>query len=93
MSSTPLSENAIRNPNGAPSLSNKTNPQLPDMRCATSQTRDQHNRYLINTVCLHQETKKILPPTEQQGLILCDDVLAVKTEEESVASWSQMMNL
>ncbi len=42
MSSTPLSRNAIRSPNGAPSLNNKTNPQLLDMRCAASQTRDQH---------------------------------------------------
>lgn len=41
MSSTPLSGNVIRSPNGAPSLCNKTNPSL-DTTCATFQTRDQH---------------------------------------------------
>lgn len=41
MSSTPLSGNVIRSPNGAPSLSNKTNPPL-DTSCAAFQTRDQH---------------------------------------------------
>lgn len=61
MSSTPLSGNAIRSPNGAPSLSNKTNPPLLDMRCAASQTRSAHTLYLINTVCLHDDTKKHLP--------------------------------
>lgn len=94
MSSTPRSENAIRSPNGAPSLNNKTNPQLPDMRCAASQTRDQHTIviWLILFVYKKIQKKKILPPTVQQGLIQCDDVSSVKTEKELVASWSWMMN-
>lgn len=41
MSSTPLSLNVIRSPNGAPPLSNKTNPSARH-EFAASQTRDQH---------------------------------------------------
>lgn len=62
MSSTPLSGNAIRSPNGAPSLSNKTNPQLPDMRCAASQTRDQHTIVIWLILFVYMKTQRSVSP-------------------------------
>lgn len=62
MSSTPLSGNAIRSPNGAPSLSNKTNPQLLDMRCAASQTRDQHTIVIWLILFVYMKIQRSVSP-------------------------------
>lgn len=62
MSSTPLSGNAIRGPNGAHSPSNKTNPQLLDMSWAASLAGDQHTIVFWLILFVYMKTQRIVSP-------------------------------
>lgn len=86
MSSTPLSGNVIRSPNGASfnEQQNKSSAARCEM-CRLPDERSAHSHYLINTVCLHKETKEPSPATALQGRYngKRNWMLAVKTEKES----------
>lgn len=62
MSSTPLSGNAIRGPNGAHSPSNKTNPQLLDTSWAASLAGDQHTIVFWLILFVYMKTQRIVSP-------------------------------